>query len=537
MGAAQATDHDLAHSYLGHPFGPPWEYGGTIVSTLLRQVATLGDAAFLTTATPDGETTTLSYRDADRLSRRVGAWLRREMRMGAGDVVALAPVNDARSVIGILGSLRAGCAVLLLSPADPVARLRPQVESAGAKVVLHPPAVSLDPSLAPVVIPDPDTLADPAGGESDPPVGPGTDAFLIGTSGSTAASKLVVQSHYNVVANAAALRAHHGIRPGERILGCLPIHHVNGLHFTVLGPLAAGAHVLLAHAFDPFGYPRLLERFRPRIASVVPSLLEALTHTWRSPRLPGDFGYFVSAAAPLTAQTAQEVSRRLGARVLQGYGLTETTNFSTTVPTDVSADTYRRLVLEADIPSIGAAMPGNEVAVLLEDGRVAEPGQVGELCMRGHNVMSRYAGNEAATAEAFRQGWFHSQDMGFAVRDPDDDRPYFVITGRSKNIAKVRGETVSLEEMERALRALPGVRDAACVCLPHRFLGDEIVAAVVFAPGERPDVGTALCASFATTVVPRRVLSLDAIPRTATGKILRPRLAEQVAAHLDAPLP
>lgn len=91
--------------------------------------------------------------------------------------------------------------------------------------------------------------------------------------------------------------------------------------------------------------------------------------------------------------------------------------------------------------------------------------------------------------------------------------------------------------MERALRALPGVRDAACVCLPHRFLGDEIVAAVVFAPGERPDVGTALCASFATTVVPRRVLSLDAIPRTATGKILRPRLAEQVAAHLDAPLP
>lgn len=138
MRTAEATDHDLAHSYLGHPFGPPWEYGGTIVATLLRQVATLGDAAFLTTATADGETTTLSYRDVDRLSRRVGAWLRREARVGAGDVVALAPVNDARSVIGILGSLRAGCAVLLLSPADPVARLRPQVESAGAKVVLHP---------------------------------------------------------------------------------------------------------------------------------------------------------------------------------------------------------------------------------------------------------------------------------------------------------------------------------------------------------------------------------------------------------------
>ncbi|MEU4772784.1 class I adenylate-forming enzyme family protein [Micromonospora sp. NPDC023644] len=531
MGTPQLVDGDLVHSYLGRSFGPPWEYGGTIVSVLVRQVAVLGDAAFLTTVTADGATTTLSYREVDRLSRRVRAWLRRERGVTAGDVVALAPVNDVRSVVGILGVLRAGCSVLLLSPADPAARMRDQVRAAGATVLLHPPAVDPDPSLAPVALPDPSVLADPPPDDGDAPASPGADAFLIGTSGSTASSKLVAQSHYNVVANAAALRAHHRLRPGERILGCLPIHHVNGLHFTVMGPLAAGAHVMLAGQFDPFDYPRLLERFRPRIASVVPTILETLTHVWRGPRLPGDFEYFVSAAAPLTGRTAQDVHRRLGARVLQGYGLTETTNFSTTMPADASADTCRRLLLDADIPSIGTAMPGNEVRVLRADGTAAEPGEVGELCMRGHNVMSRYAGNPAATAEAFRHGWFHSQDLGFAVIGADDPRPYFVITGRTKNIAKVRGETVSLEEMERALRAVPGVRDAACVSMPHRFLGDEIVAAVVLAPDSRPDLAGALRASFAAAVVPQRILPLDAIPRTATGKIIRPALTDELIAR------
>ncbi|MGW8881556.1 AMP-binding protein, partial [Streptomyces mirabilis] len=149
---------------------------------------------------------------------------------------------------------------------------------------------------------------------------PACDALYFGTSGSTAASKLVAQTHANAnaIANAEAVRRHHGLGSGDRILGCLPIHHVNGVHFTLIATLVAGAHAVLAERFSPFGYPSLLTTYRPRIASVVPSLLDALTETWRHRELPGNFGYFVSAAAPLSTMTARAVHDRIGARVVQG---------------------------------------------------------------------------------------------------------------------------------------------------------------------------------------------------------------------------
>jgi acyl-CoA synthetase (AMP-forming)/AMP-acid ligase II len=361
-------------------------------------------------------------------------------------------------------------------------------------------------------------------------VEPSADALFFGTSGSTAVSKLVAQSHANIAVNAEAVRRHHGLGRGDRMLGCLPIHHVNGLHFTIFATLASGAEAVLAHSFDPFGYPELIERFRPRLASVVPSILEALLATWRRPHVPDDFAYFVSAAAPLQTRTARAVAVTLGARVLQGYGLTETTNFSTAVPNDLPREVDRRLAYDADIPSIGTALYGNEVAVLRPDGEAADPGEVGEICMRGWNVMNRYAGNDEATREAFRHGWFHSQDLGFFVDDGDTGRRFFYISGRAKNIAKVRGESVSLEEMDRVLLALPQVWDAACVSIPHRLLGEEVVATVVCEPDLSDlDLQTALRAVFAPSVVPGRIVRLPAIPRTPTGKIRRGELAERVA--------
>src|SRR2546423_5911889 len=108
------------------------------------------------------------------------------------------------------------------------------------------------------------------------------------------------------------------------------------------------------------------------------------------------------------------------------------------MPTDLPQDAYRRLVLEADIPSIGVALLGNEVVVLTAEGDLAEVGEVGEICMRGHNVMSRYAANPEATEEAFHGGWFHSGDIGFATTDEGSGQTFFVISGRAKNIAKVR---------------------------------------------------------------------------------------------------
>ncbi|MEO3890677.1 class I adenylate-forming enzyme family protein [Nonomuraea sp. B5E05] len=490
-------------------------------SRLAEHARVRGAAPFLTSIGRDGGEITLSYGQAEELSSRVAGWLRHDVGVTRGETLALLPLNEPHSIIAILAMLRLRCPVLLLNPADPPSRLREQVTAIGARTVLRAASVTAFPEA--IVLPVPSRLPEP-GTTSHEPDDPAADALYFGTSGSTASSKLVAQSHYNAIVNAVGVGLHHGLRPGDRILGCLPVHHVNGLHLTVLAALVAGAHLVQTQAFDPFEYPDLLRRHRPRIASVVPSLLDGLAELWRGPSLPSSFEYFVSAAAPLDSGTARDVLTRLGARILQGYGLTETTNFSTTMPRDVSEDAYRRLVLDADIPSVGVAIAGNEVAVLREDGSRAAPGEVGELCMRGHNVMSGYAGNADATAEAFRGGWFHSQDLGFEEMDTDTGYRYFRITGRTKNIAKVGGETVSLEEMERALRAVPGVRDAACACVPRRFVGDEIVAAVVLDRDERPDLRAHLLTAFAGAVVPRRFEIVDAVPRTATGKILRPQL-------------
>jgi acyl-CoA synthetase (AMP-forming)/AMP-acid ligase II len=525
-----ASDRDAARSLHGAPFAAPWRYGGTIIDRLKAWADSHPGDPYLTMADSDGLVGTLTYGEFAELSRRFAGWLRSEVGARAGDTIAVLPRNDICSVVAIFGLLRAGCRVLLLNPADPLARLEPQATAMAVKAVLRSPAVDDGVFPTAVVVPDACTLPPCPGEAAEAVLDPAADALYFGTSGSTASAKLVAQSHYNVVSNATALGRHHQLRPGDRILGCLPIHHVNGLHFTVFGVLFARAHVNLTRSFSPLTYAGLLEGFRPRIASVVPSMLEAMLETRRYPRVPDDSCYFVSAAAPLAAATARRVQREIRMRVLQGYGLSETTNFATQLPPGTTGDTYRRLVTEPDIPSAGVPLACNEVAILRPDGSRAEMGESGEICMRGHNVMARYAGNDEATRDAFRNGWFHSQDIGFMAADPAFDSAVLFITGRLKNIAKIGGETVSLDEMERLLRGLPQVRDAACVCLPDRFTGDKIIAAAVLAPGAKCDLRGTLRAAFPAAAMPRHIVLLDVIPRTATGKILRPQLAAALGA-------
>lgn len=523
-------DFERVHTYGGIPFGKAAPDTGTMPARLSARAQTHGSRPFLTTFSEQGREQTLSYREFETLSRRTGRWLARHTEVAAGGVAALLPVNDAVSLAALFALQRAGCAVLLLNPADPPDRLREQMGRLQVSAVVRSASVADTVLPEAVELPELWSGIDPEEGfDATLAADPWADALYFGTSGSTAAAKLVAQSHRNATANADALVRHHALLPGDRILGCLPVHHVNGVHFTVFGTLTAGAHLVLARTFDPFTYPDLFGRFRPRVASVVPSILETML-ALRMPVLPSWFDYFVTAAAPLTTATARAMASRAGTRVIQGYGLTETTNFSTTMPTDLDEDTYRRLMLDIDSPSVGTAFPGNDVAVLNDRGECARPGERGEICMRGHNVMTRYVGNPQATSQAFADGWFHSGDLGHYQVDARSGRTFFVITGRRKHVAKVRGESVSLDEMERVLRTVPHVVDAAVATLPHRFLGEEVVAAVVLASGATgTDCRPALSAAFSPAVHPSRIVRLDAIPRTPTGKILRPELIRQLS--------
>jgi acyl-CoA synthetase (AMP-forming)/AMP-acid ligase II len=513
----------------------------SVVQALRRRASRVPGDPYLTVVDRDGVATTLDAGTVDDATRRLADWLRREREAGSGEVIGIVPTNDAPSALAILAVLRAGCAALLLNPADPPARRQEQAEVAGARTILRAAQAATNLQPGAVAVPDPAAL--PVASLPEPPLALGAAALLFGTSGSTAASKLVVQTHRNAVANAASVRRHHDLRPGQRLLSCLPIHHVNGVHFTLLATLTAGAHAVLWQAFDPFGLLPMVERFRPRVVSAVPPILEALVAARQSARLPADFSYFVSAAAPLPARTAAAVHNRLGARVLQGYGLTETTNFSTTMPRGLSDADYRRLMIDVEIPPAGVALDCNDVVVLDAAGDPVEPGVVGEVCMRGPNVMAGYLNNEEATREAFRGGWFHSQDLGRVTPDADTGMAFLTLTGRVKNMAKVLGETVSLDEMDRALRMLPGVRDAACLHVPHRWTGEEIVAVVAAGAAVSDTVVRAhLGQRFPAAVVPRRIVRVAEVPRTATGKLRRPELAGMLGeptppAAPDPPLP
>jgi acyl-CoA synthetase (AMP-forming)/AMP-acid ligase II len=519
------------HRYRGKEFSDRLIPCATIPDRLADRVRVQHNDPCLTFVAGTGDALTLTYGELDRLSRRLAVWITRELDAASGTVFGLLPVADLDSAVAYVALLRAGCPVLVLNPGDPAQRVAQQTESLQPRAILAGPRVNVAEGLDAIRLPNPHSLPEPCTPWVDPLLDPDTDALYFGTSGSTAASKIVAQSHYNAAVNADAVSRHHGLRRGHRFLGCLPVHHVNGVHFSLLGTLASGAHAIIAEDFDMFQYPRLIETYRPHIASVVPSILELLAETWRRPAIPSDFRYFVSAAAALTTSTVRSVTDRFGVRVLQGYGLTETTNFSATMPRDLSESLYRRLALECDIPSIGSAFHGNEVAVLAPDGSVLPAGQQGEICMRGHNVMTRYVNNPQATEDAFADGWFHSQDLGFEIRDKDSGLSFFVVTGRTKNIAKVRGKAVSLEEMERSLCADPGVRDAACVAVADRFLGESLLALVVprgDGAGDQ-ELRARLAAQFDRVLLPAQFLRVAKIPRTATGKILRPELAAYVS--------
>ncbi|WP_207849683.1 MULTISPECIES: class I adenylate-forming enzyme family protein [unclassified Pseudomonas] len=525
----QSQDAWQAHCYKGRHVDSAAQCQLTVLQALASQALRFPQAPVFTEVDAGGRRHTLTFRQLDTLSQAGAAWLHESAGIRRQQVFGLVPLNDLRSIVAIFSAMRLGARIAFLDPYAPPARHLAIMNQLGVTLVIRSEQdkqgvdARVFPRLADLPAPGNMPLATESNGE----------VFYFPTSGSTAASKIVAQTYRAITANALAVKQHHRLQPGDRFLGCLPIHHVNGLHFSVMATVFCGSHAILLRGFDPFQYPKMLADFSPRIASVVPSILQALVDTWRDAEVPEGFEYFVSAAAPLTRKTAESVWNRWGLPVLQGYGLTETINFSTTLPTGLSRAAYARQMLEPDIPSIGVQVAGNEVGILRPDGTPAASGENGEICVRGHNVMARYVGNREATAQAFQHGWFHTGDIGHTREDAEAGADFVVITGREKNIAKIRGESVSLEEMERILQTIAGVRDVACSALPDRLLGESIVIALdAEAHVEDAQVLTRLRGHFSEALLPRRILRVEKIPRTRTGKLLRPQLTEQLQTAL-----
>jgi acyl-CoA synthetase (AMP-forming)/AMP-acid ligase II len=527
---ASGLDILASHRYGGAPIEGALTGTAHILETLHARADSEAAAPFLTAVSVAGSDTVITYGALRDNSARLAEWLRLQLGVERGEVIALAPTNDAASVIAIFALLAAGARIFFINPDEKAERLRELLDGRQVRHIIYTDATKAERLPGVRILPDARELEQHRIGAIDPLPNLSDTAFYFGTSGSTAASKIVAQTFENVSANAEAVRRLHGFGPGTVFLGCLPIHHVNGLHFTIMATVWSGAHAILLERFNPHHYADCMRRYRPHLASVVPSLLEILLCGEDESFVPPGFRYFVSAAAPLSATTCRQVLKRFNVRVNQAYGLTETTNFSTTIPPGLGEASYRRLMTDAEIPSIGSAVFGNEVAVLRPDGAPARHGERGEVCMRGYNVMRGYDRNEDATRDALRGGWFHSGDLGYSLLDEETGEEFFFLTGRAKNIAKVMGVAVSLEEMEHTLLKHPAVLDAACFTVPDQLLGEAITAAVV--SDDRFDVDELrghLLTRFSEAVLPMRFVRAKQIPRTATGKIIRAGLAATLA--------
>lgn len=437
--------------------------------------------------------------------------------VGIDATVAVLTDNSIAALTTILGVMLAGAAAVVIDASEPIMRRTEMIAALGA----------------PLVTSDGDKIEVNAIGarvQHTPQLGmtPWPTAIVVFTTGSTAASKAVAQSGYAIAVNAHAAGRHLGLAPGISLACPLPVSHVNGLELGVFACLVTGAHTILLKAFDPLHFTEALAVTEADIATTVPSVLIAMAsahHAHIIPRLR----YFISAAAPLYSRTARQVMTKFGKRIVQGYGLSECMNFATMMPVDLPDEEYERLMLGNDTPPVGHALDGCEVAVADANGSQSAPGAIGEICVRGHSVMTGYINNPGASAAALHAGWLRTGDLGYLTPRPGAT-PLLTVTGRLKHIAKCGGLSLSLEEVERAIRRLPQTRDACCVSRPHATLGEALTVYVVPSSMAADDITSDIRRVVRDIADPQRIAlrikSVEHLPTLRSGKIDRVTLKE-----------
>lgn len=449
---------------------------------------------------------TLAHNHADGVFITFACWF-----IGA----TVAPQNVAEDDAQIAYILQNAQARLLFVGHDYLGRV--ERIRANAPVVQH--VVPLDADLTAAVDRQPTTFTPP-----EPP-GPEDECLLVYTSGTTGRPKGVQLTHYNLLINAQAGCVWHNIQAHYRVMCVLPIHHVNGIVVTLVTPLYAGASVVLNRGFKAATFWRRLAEERIQFVSMVPTLLQFLLEADEDISrydLSG-FHHLLCGAGTLPMTLAERFERRFGARIIHGYGLSETTAYACQMPVGLSEDEYRHWQLDYGYPSIGVPIGCNEMAIHDPEGREVPDGEKGEIVIRGHNVMRGYFQRPEANAEAFKYGWFRSGDEGFVRRD-NQGRPFFFITGRIKELINRGGMKYSPFEIEEVLTTIPGVRVGLAIAFDNVYYGEEVGAYIISHDGvtlTEAEVLAACRERMPFAKAPKVVVFGDIAPVTSTGKYQR----------------
>lgn len=509
---------------------------GTVRSRVEALAAETPDAVFLISPETGAD---LTYGNLNTRLREIEHQLA-AMGLKPGNKVAFLLDNGSWSASLFLGVMYAGMIVVPLNAVAGVAQVSAVLEHCDANVLfvsdkyvaLFADAISACSRELTLVDTNEDTGPTWPSASATPSelVAPAIDAqddaLLLYTSGTTGMPKGARMSHRAVLAGGHNTALAHELTANDRALCVLPLYHINAEMVTVMGPLVSGGSVVLPRRFSASDFWQLVVDHRCTWVSIVPTIASYLLD--RAPREPWTFGespelkqlrFARSASAPLPAAVQQAFEQTFAIPTIETMGMTETAAplLSNPMPPQMR---------KSGSPGIEF---GNEVCVADEAGKPVADGTVGEILIRGDNVLTSYYKNPEASASAFHaDNWFRSGDLGFR-----DDEGYYFITGRLKELIIKGGENIAPREIDEVLGQHEAVLEAAAVGVPHDTYGQDVVACVLLREGQSASEGELrahcekLLGKFKT---PTTIHFMTEMPRGPSGKIQRLKLPEIIGA-------
>jgi long-chain acyl-CoA synthetase len=450
------------------------------------------------------------------------------LRIGDGDRVALLCGNGHPFVVAYLAIVGLGAVIVPLNPASPAPEIKRQLAAVGASAVVvdrsaagawsavDRAAVSTVRSVVSV---------DGDGGEgtvtmeellaSDPlaavDVAPDHLAALIFTSGTAGSPKAAMLTHGNLLSNLEQSQSVGGrTAPGDVVYGVIPAYHIFGLAVVVTFSLWVGATIVLVQRFDPVTALESIKSRRVTVIPGAPALWAAFAHFDEAPADAfAGVRVALSGAAKLPTAVSERLEARFGLRIAEGYGLTEA---GPVVTSSVG--------MTPVYGSVGRLLDGVELRIVDDDGGDALEGDAGEIWVRGPNVFAGYLDDPEATARVLTpEGWLRTGDIGMC-----DEEGRLYLIERAKDLIIVSGFNVYPAEVEEVLLDHPAVADAGVIGVPHPHTGEAVKAFVVLEPGATIDEDGLIehCRDhLARYKCPAKILFVDELPRSATGKLVR----------------
>lgn len=347
-------------------------------------------------------------------------------------------------------------------------------------------------------------------------IAPDDDAIIIYTSGTTGRPKGCLLTHRNLIANARQITDWMGFTKSDCLLTVMPLFHMNAVSVTTMTPLYAGASTVVSPKFSASKFWRIISDYKATSFGSVATMLSMLLATYPN-GVPencetSQLRFAMCGSAPVPAEVLKRFEETFNCLVIEGYGLSESTCRSTFNPPNA----HRRP------GSCGQAI-GNEMQIVDDNDNELPDGELGEIVLRGENILKGYFKNEEATRRAFRGGWFHTGDIGY--RDSDG---FFYIVDRKTDMIIRGGENIYPREIDEVLYQHPAVQAAAVIGVPDDLYGEEVAAFIVLKEGVQAtedEIKNFCRQRLADYKCPKTVRFVADIPKGPTGKLLKRDLA------------